>query len=141
MTASPGARDNRDEGDFMINAKLLRDKGILVIAPLDKLETTDFERLRLLADPYIEEHGKLTGLLIDAETFFGWEDFSSLLSHMQFVRNYEKKIERVAAVTDKAYLAILPHVADHFVAAEVRHFDYKDRDEALNWLQTGLNIP
>jgi hypothetical protein len=121
----------------MINAQLLRDDGILVVSPADKLQSTDFERLRLLADPYIEEHGDLKGMLIDAESFFGWEDFSSMLSHIRFVRNYHEKIERVAAVTDNGFLAILPAVADHFVAAEVRHFDYQDRDEALNWLRSG----
>ena len=98
----------------MINAKLLRDQGILVVSPVDKLESTDFERLRLLTDPYIEKQGNLKGLLIDAEAFFGWEDFS-----------------------DNGFLAILPKVADHFVAAEVRHFDYHDRDEALRWLRGG----
>jgi hypothetical protein len=121
----------------MINAELLRDDGILVVSPVDKLETIDFERLRLLIDPYIEEHGGLNGLLIDAESFPGWEAFSSMLSHIRFVRNYHEKIERVAAVTDNGFLAILPKVADHFVAAEVRHFDYQDRDEALSWLRTG----
>jgi hypothetical protein len=121
----------------MINAQLLRDDGILVVSPADKLQSTDFERLRLLADPYIEEHGDLKGMLIDAESFFGWEDFSSMLSHIRFVRNYHEKIERVAAVTDNGFLAILPAVADHFVAAEVRHFDFQDRDKALNWLRSG----
>ena len=121
----------------MINAKLLRDEGILVVSPADKLGTTDFERLRLLTDPYIEKHGDLNGLLIDAETFYGWEDFASMLSHIRFVRNYHKKIERVAAVTDNGFLAILPKVADHFVAAEVRHYNYQDRDQALNWLRSG----
>jgi hypothetical protein len=121
----------------MINAQLLRDKGVLVVSPADRLETTDFERLRLLADPYIEEHGDLNGLLIDAESFFGWEDFSGMLSNIRFLRNYHEKIERVAAVTDNGFLAILPSVADYFVAAEVRHFNYQDRDEALNWLSSG----
>ncbi len=121
----------------MINAQLLRDDGILVVSPAGKLETTDFERLQLLTDPYIEEHGDLNGLLIDAESFFGWEDFSSMLSHIRFVRNYHEKIERVAAVTDNGFLAILPSVADYFIAAEVRHFNYQYRDEALNWLRRG----
>lgn len=121
----------------MINAQLLRDEGILVVSPADKLETTDFERLRLLTDPYLEKHGELNGLLIDAESFFGWEDFSSMLSHIRFVRNYHEKIERVAAVTDNGFLAILPMVADYFVAAEVRHYDYRERDKALNWLRSG----
>ena len=125
----------------MIDAQLMPDEGILIMSPVDKLETTDFERLGLLADPYIEEHGDLNGLLIDAESFPGWADFSSMLSHIRFVNHYEKKIERVAAVTDNGFLAILPKVADQFVSAEVRHFDYQDRDKALNWLRTGLTLP
>lgn len=118
----------------MIDAQLLRDQGILVVAPEGKLEEADFERLRLLADPYIEEHGELKGLLIDAESFPGWEDFSSMLTHIRFARSFEQHIERVAAVTDSGFLAILPRVTDYFASAEVRHFEYEDRDAALDWL-------
>jgi len=125
----------------MIEAKLLREDGILVVSPVDVLDATDFERLRLLADPYIEEHGELKGLLIDVETFPGWEDFSGMLSHLRFVRDYQQRISRIAAVTDNGFLAILPKVADHFSAAEVRHFDYTDRNLALNWLRTGISPP
>lgn len=125
----------------MINAQLLRNKGLLIVSPSGKLQKADFEQLRRLVDPYLEKHGKLNGLLIDAKSFPGWEDFSGLLSHLRFIRSYEKKIERVAAVTDNGFLAILPAVAGHFTAAEVRHFDYQDRDMALNWLQVGLQLP
>jgi hypothetical protein len=121
----------------MINAQLLRDQGIRVVSPVEMLESTDFEQLRLLTDSYLEKRGSLQGLLIDAESFFGWDDFSSMLSHLRFVRNYHEKIERVAAVTDSGFLAIVPKAADHFIAAEVRHFDYQDRDEALRWLRGG----
>ena len=125
----------------MIHAQLRRDEGLLIVSPTGRLQQSDFEQVRRLVDPYLEKHGKLNGLLIDAEAFPGWEDFSGLLSHLRFIRSYEKKIERVAAVTDNRFLAILPAVADHFVAAEVRHFDYQDRDIALNWLQAGLKLP
>ena len=125
----------------MIKARLLREDGILVVSPVDTLEATNFERLRLLVDPYIEEHGELKGLLIDVETFPGWEGFSGMLSHLRFVHDYQQRINRVAAVTDNDILAILPQVADYFAAAEVRHFDYMDRDLALNWLRTGINLP
>lgn len=125
----------------MINAKLLREESLLVVSPEDKLDSTDFERLRLLVDPYIEAHGELKGLLIDAESFPGWEDFSSLLEHLRFVRDYQQRIQQVAAVTDNGFLTILPKVADYFAAAEVRHFNYRDRDQALNWLRTGKRLP
>lgn len=119
----------------MIDAKLMRNDGILIVAPIGQLESSDFEQLSLLADPYINQHGHLAGLLIDAESPAGWEDFSSLLSHLRFVHDYHEKIARVAAVTDSSFLAILPRVADHFTAAEVRHFEYRERDAALDWLR------
>jgi len=125
----------------MIDAKLMRKDGILIVAPCGQLRSTDFERLSLLVDPYIDVHGHLSGLLIDAETSASWEEFSSLLSHLRFVRNYHERIERVAAVTDSSFLAILPRVADHFTAAEVRHFEYRDRDAALAWLRGGQQGP
>jgi len=118
----------------MIDAKLLREQGILVVSPEGKIQAEDFEQLRLLVDPYIEEHGTLNGLLIDAEHFPGWASFSSLLAHIRFVRNHETTIKRVAAVTDNGFLAILPNVAKHFVAADVQHFEYSDRAKALAWL-------
>jgi len=40
----------------------------------------------------------------------------------------------VAAVTDSDLLSIMPHIADHFVDAKVKHFDYFDKDRALDWL-------
>lgn len=123
----------------MINAQLLRDDGILIVSPEGKLEAVDFQQLSLLADPYIDEHGSLTGILIDAEHFYGWEDFASLLYHIKFINRYEEKVRRVAAVTDIGFLVILPAVSDFFVSAELRHFSYEDRDKALNWLRTGLN--
>jgi hypothetical protein len=118
----------------MIEAKLMRSDGILIVAPTGVLQRTDFERLRLLVDPYIEEHGILRGLLIDAESFPGWEDFGGLIAHLNFARNHEASIARVAAVTDSPVLALLPVLANHFSAAEVRHFEYRDRDRALAWL-------
>jgi hypothetical protein len=40
----------------------------------------------------------------------------------------------VAAVSDSGFIAIMPNVVRHFVKAKVRHFDYDDKDKALEWL-------
>ncbi|MDH5588321.1 MAG: STAS/SEC14 domain-containing protein [Nitrospirota bacterium] len=53
---------------------------------------------------------------------------------MRFVKNHNQKIKKVAAVTDSGFLSIMPHIANHFVDAEVKHFDYGDKDRALDWL-------
>jgi hypothetical protein len=32
----------------------------------------------------------------------------------------------------------MPKIIDHFVSADVRHFDYADRELALEWLRSDL---
>jgi len=118
----------------MISHELLRERGILIVIPEGPLEKNDFEALAREVDPYIEAQGKLNGLLISARLFPGWKDFAALVSHLRFVKNHHQKIRKVAAVTDSGFLSILPHIANHFVAAEIKHFEYGDKDRALAWL-------
>ena len=109
-------------------------EGFFIVKLEGPLEKTDFEALARDLDPYIEAQGKLKGLLISAKLFPGWKDFVALVSHLRFVKNHHKKIRKVAAVTDSGFLSIMPHIATHFVDAEVQHFDYRDKDRALDWL-------
>jgi len=118
----------------MIEAELNREAGILTVQPQGTLEESDFERLRLLVDPYIREHGTLNGVLIFSPAFPGWEDFGAMLSHLYFIEDHQRKIRRVAAVGDSAMVSLLPKLADWFVDAEVRSFDYGERDVAEAWL-------
>jgi tRNA U38,U39,U40 pseudouridine synthase TruA len=119
----------------MLKYELNRAEGILIIMPGGPLESADFEKLVQEVDPYIKEKGKLKGLMIYAKSFPGWDNFAAFLSHIKFVKNHHKKVKKIAAVTDGAFLSIMPQVADHFIQAEVRHFDYADKDAALNWLK------
>ena len=118
----------------MLKYELNHAEGILIIRPNGPLESTDFEKLVQEVDPYIIEKGKLNGLMIYAKSFPGWDNFAAFLSHMKFVKNHHQKIKKIAAVTDSSFLSIMPQVANHFVQAEVRHFDYAEKDAALNWL-------
>ena len=118
----------------MIEAELNREAGVLTIEPRDSLQASDFERLRLLADPYIEEHGRLNGMLIFSPDFPGWADFGAMLSQLHFIDDHHRNVRRVAAVGDSALVALLPQLADWFVDAEVRTFDYSERDVAEAWL-------
>jgi tRNA U38,U39,U40 pseudouridine synthase TruA len=119
----------------MLEYELNRAESILIVMPGGPLESTDFEKLVREVDPYIEEKGKLNGLMIYAESFPGWDNFAAFLSHMKFVKNHHQKIKKIAAVTGSSFLSIMPKVANHFVRAEVRHFDYDDKVVALNWLK------
>jgi len=109
--------------------------GILTVKPSGRLAAEDFAALARVADAYLERNDALTGLMIDAEAFPGWEDFAALLSHLKFVREHHRRIKKVAALSDSTILKIMPHIAAHFVRAEVRHFATARRATALDWLR------
>ena len=118
----------------MITSELLKDKGVLIVSPVGPLTASDFEHLAGEIDPYIQQNGRLHGLMIYTEFFPGWKDFAALLSHLKFVRDHQSQIEKVAAVSDSGFLSIMPSVVRHFVKAKVKHFDYNDKNNALEWL-------
>ena len=118
----------------MIQHELQSDKGILVVKPLGPLEAEDFAALTRDADAYIESHGPLTGLMIVAEKFPGWENVQGFVAHLKFVRDHHKKIKKVALVIDSKYFEFVPRLVDHFVSAEVKHFESGDQKSALEWL-------
>ena len=119
----------------MVNYELLPADGILIIHPAASLEASDFQRISQEVDPYIEAHGKLHGVMIDAKSFPGWKDFAALIAHLKFIKEHHRKIEKIAAVSDDGSLSIAPKIASHFVQAEVRHFAQSQKDEALAWLR------
>jgi len=119
----------------MLEYELNRAESILILKPGGPLESKDFEKLVQEVDPYIRDKGNLKGLMIYAKSFPGWDNFAAFLSHMKFVSNHHQKVKKIAAVTGSGFLAIMPQVASHFIRAEVKHFDYDDKDAALNWLK------
>jgi hypothetical protein len=122
----------------LISHELQRNEGILTLTPIGPLESDDFAALGRVVDAYVSEEGALTGLMIYVESFPGWEDFGALISHFKFLKNNQGDIGKVAAVTDSQFLTIMPKIIDHFVSADVRHFDYADRESALEWLRSDL---
>ena len=118
----------------MLKHELMKEEGILVVMPEGALESGDFEQLSREVDPYIEETGRLKGLMIYTESFPGWDNLAALMSHIKFVKNHHQQIEKVAAVTDSGFLSVLPKVASHFVQAEIKHFPLDEKGAALRWL-------
>ena len=120
----------------MLQIKFDRDAGIVTVTPSVPLNENDFSVLASEVDPYIEEEGKLNGLIIEVESFPGWENFAGLISHLKFIRERHKKIEKVAAVSDGKIVSIMPQIVDHFVNAKVKYFPYENLDEAILWMQS-----
>src|SRR5262249_54863257 len=121
----------------MIEAELLRDKGILVITPKGALSADDFRRVAALVDPYIADKGLLTGIRVRAPSFPGWDSFASLVEHLKFVRDHHRKVTRVAAVTDSDFIKIARAIATHFAQPEIKVFPAAEEAGALGWLEAG----
>lgn len=119
----------------MLQIDLLEAEGIVTLTPHGPLEKADFERLSGIVDPYINAKGSLKGLMVDAASFPGWEGIGALMSHLQFVMGHHSKVERVAIVSDSEILKLAPHVAKHFVAAEIKQFPANEKARALAWLK------
>lgn len=122
----------------MMIHKLLRDKGVLELHPQGPLEAADFTLITSQVDAYLAQHGKLHAVLIHAKSFPGWKDFAAMLAHLKFLKDHINRIEKVAVVADGVLANVMPAIANHFVHAQVRHFDYMREHEALDWIdQTG----
>ena len=121
----------------MLKHELLPDQGILVVKPEGALTAEDFTALAAEVDPYLEKQGEIKGLMVDAASFPGWENFAALLSHLRFVRDHHRQVRRIAVVTGSALLAAAPKIASHFVSAQIRSFDADARAAALAWIEAG----
>lgn len=113
--------------------RLLTDKGVLVIDAKHALHAQDFDALALTVDPWIESHKDLHGVVIHARAFPGWENLGSLVRHVQFVRDHQRKVKRIALATDGMLASLAPRIGEHFVHAEVKSFAYDQVDAAIAW--------
>lgn len=120
-------------GGATLTHRMLTDKGVLVVEPHGKLRAVDFEEVASVVDPWIENAGRLNGLVVHVEAFPGWEDSRGFFKHMRFVREHHREVRRVALCADGAMASLVPSLAEHFVQAELEHFAYGDLDRAIDW--------
>lgn len=118
----------------MLNYDLQLDKDVLVLNPDGPLEASDFQAVATQVDNYLVPGKTLRGVMIRADSFPGWKDFSALIAHMKFVRDHHRRIGKVAVVADGLAASMLPAIGNHFVHAEVRHFKPQDEAAAWSWL-------
>ncbi|MDX1635033.1 MAG: STAS/SEC14 domain-containing protein [Marinobacter sp.] len=119
----------------MMDIIMDEEKGIAVLSPSDALTREDFEMAAQRVDDYLEKRGELNGMIISTRRFPGWKSFGALLTHLRFIRQHHREMPKVAIVTDSALGELGEHVADHFVSAEVRHFDFDAYKDAERWIQ------
>jgi len=110
--------------------------GILRVTPSGALSAADFAGLTRFADAYLSTHGTLGGLMIEAQSFPGWDSFAALASHLRFFRDHQRRIERIALVTDSRIAHVAELLVEPFVAADIRVFPFGQQEAALRWLRT-----
>ena len=119
---------------LMLNVKLNETKGIAILEPDGKLSEQDFISAASIIDPYLEKKGELNGIIIYVKSFPGWDSFSALITHLEFVKEHHKKISHVAFVSDSPIGALAEHVGSHFVSAEVKSFSFNELEESIKWV-------
>lgn len=116
-----------------ISHRLLPESHVVVVEVEQPLHAQDFDVLSLTADSWLETHEELAGVVVRAREFPGWENVGSLLRHLSFVRDHHRKVRKVALAADSKLAGLMPHVANHFVQAEVRRFGYDELEDAVAW--------
>jgi hypothetical protein len=116
-----------------VTHRLLPEPGVLVVEVTEPLRAQDFDALAATADAWLETHDALAGVVVHARAFPGWENISSLLRHVRFVRDHHRAVRRVALAVDSPVADLAPRLAEHFVRAELRHFGYDALDDAVAW--------
>lgn len=115
--------------------RLNRRKGVLTIKPKGELDRGQFELITREVDSYLKEHHKLNGVLLEAAHFQGWQNFAALSTHLKFIKNHHRSVEKIAVVTGDAVMNAIPRIAEHFIRAEVKVFKAAHRSRALRWLE------
>ena len=113
--------------------RLIPDLGVLVVDATASLRVQDFDALTASTDAWIEAHGELHGLVVHAREFPGWENLAGFLGHLRFIRDHHRRIGRVALAVDSKLATLAPRIAEHFVKAELKAFDYGGLDDAIAW--------
>ncbi len=118
----------------MLHVTIDRENALAVLGPDGALSKEDFDNAVKIIDPYIEEAGKLNGIIIYTESFPGWEDFAALSRHITFIKNHHKKIRRLAFATDTAVIDYSKAIAAPFIDAEIKVFPFARFEEAKAWV-------
>ena len=118
----------------MLNIEIDKENGIVIFTPDNKLSQADFEHATRVIDPFIDEYGRINGLIIYTEFFPGWESFSGLISHLSFVKDHHKQIKKIALVTNSSLGVLAENITSHFVLAEIETFSFDELNSAKSWV-------
>lgn len=111
--------------------------GVLTAEVTEALAVEHFEKLAATVDPWLREHGGLSGLVLHVRSFPGWASMGGMVRHVQFVVGHQRKVARIAVVTDTPGAETIASVVGHVVHPQVRAFGYADLAAATTWAAGG----
>ena len=79
----------------MIDYNLDTAHSILYMRPQSALTEDDFANITRAVDPHIEATGGLTGLVIEASEFPGWDSFAALVAHFRLIRDHHRDVKKL----------------------------------------------
>lgn len=121
-----------------LSHRIVPDRQVLVVEPRGKLRAEDFDVLGASVDAWTESAGcGLQGIVVHVREFPSWENVGALLRHVLFVRDYHRKVRRIALASESVGAKIAPALAEHFVQAQVQRFDTGELDRAITWAGSG----
>ena len=118
----------------MLQVHLNEKDFIAILKPNGPLHESDFTSAGDIIDPFIEDTGKLKGIIIYVKSFSGWDSFAARVSHLTFINGYHKKVSKVAFVTDSIVEEFTEQIGRHFISAEIKTFPFDNFEEAKNWI-------
>jgi len=60
-----------------------------------------------------------------------------MASHLRFVRDHHRRVNKIAVVTNSALGEVAEHLASHFVSAEIKRFPSGETAAAKQWIVSG----
>jgi len=107
---------------------------IVILEPTEPIDKSDFEQVGEVIDPFLESHGGLKGLIIQAKDFQGWNSTGAFLAHMKFIKTHYKKVDKIALVSDLKILGMTTFVAEHVMDIDVKLFKTDEFQRAKEWV-------
>ncbi len=98
-----------------------------------ELTADDFARVAPEVDSIMSRYGKIKAL-IDASGFSGWKDLKAFERHVVFIKDHQRKIDRVAAIVAHKWQHWLAGTFRLLLHPEVRAYDKAEENKALEWL-------
>jgi hypothetical protein len=110
--------------------------GNIIEAKFSGTMTADeFSQIREQGEDFIEKH-KTIRLIVDATECEGWEDLRAVDAHVEMIKEFHPKIEKLALVASKMWQHWIARAVHTFVGVNVKTFEKDQMSEAKEWINS-----